>query len=270
MHMWMWKQPPSPDDATVPARVWGAIPLPAELWEPFKERFHLDGIFQCYGQTELNPIAHNDIRKPSKAGSCGWAPQTLEVAVADDDDRLLGSNEVGEFVVRTRGPELMFQGYFRRPEATVEAFRNLWYHTGDLGRIDEDGELFFVDRKQDYLRRRGENISSMEVEGAAARFPGVALAVVYAVPSEESEDEVMLCVVPTEDAQLDLAALYGHCVENMPYFCVPRFIDVVDSVEVTPSGKVRKNVLRERGVTESTWDAVAAGVAVKWTRRSAS
>jgi crotonobetaine/carnitine-CoA ligase len=263
MHMWLWNQPPDPGDADQPGRVWTAVPLPGALWEPFKQRFGLDGVFSAYGQTEIMPAATADIRRAAKLGSAGWAQPNLELRVVDEHDREVPAGEAGELVVRPRTPESMFSGYFRMPDETVAAFRNLWYHTGDLVRIDEDGELFFVDRKADYLRRRGENISSLEVEEIIRRFPAVGDVGVHGVPAVDGEDEVKACVVPKPDTEIDPLELAKYCADNLPYFAVPRYIEVLDDLPRTPTGRVQKFVLRERGVTDATWDRVAAGFEVR-------
>jgi crotonobetaine/carnitine-CoA ligase len=263
MHMWLWNQPADPGDAEQPGRVWTAVPLPGSLWEPFKERFGLDGVFSAYGQTEIMPAATADIRKPAKRGSAGWAQPNLELRVVDEHDREVPAGEAGELVVRPRTPESMFSGYFRMPDETMAAFRNLWYHTGDLVRIDEDGELFFVDRKADYLRRRGENISSLEVEEIIRRHAGVADVAVHGVPAADGEDEVKACVVPKPDTEIDPLELAKYCADNLPYFAVPRYIEVLDDLPRTPTGRVQKFLLRERGVSDATWDRVAAGFEVR-------
>ena len=263
MHMWLWNQPETPGDADQPGRVWTAVPLPGPLWAPFQKRFGLDGIFSAYGQTEIMPAATVDIRKPCKPGSAGWAQPNLELRVFDEHDREVPAGEVGELVVRPRTPEAMFGGYHKMPEETLAAFRNLWYHTGDLVRIDADGELFFVDRKADYLRRRGENISSLEVEEIVRRHPAVADLAVHGVPAGELEDEVKLCVVRRDGAEAGPEDLASYCAEHLPYFAVPRYIEIVDDLPRTPTGRVQKFLLRQRGVTPATWDAVAAGFEVK-------
>jgi crotonobetaine/carnitine-CoA ligase len=263
MHMWLWGLPETPEDATQPGRVWTAVPLPGALWEPFKARFGLDGVFSAYGQTEIMPATTADIRKPCKPGSAGWAQPNLELRVFDDHDREVPAGEVGELVVRPRTPEAMFGGYHRMPAETLAAFRNLWYHTGDLVRIDADGELFFVDRKADYLRRRGENISSLEVEEVVRRHPAVADLAVHGVPAGDLEDEVKLCVVLKEGAEATPLDVATFCSEHLPYFAVPRYIEFVTDLPRTPTGRVQKFLLRERGVTAETWDRVAAGFEVK-------
>jgi carnitine-CoA ligase len=263
MHMWLWNLPATAGDADQPGRVWTAVPLPGELWQPFKDRFGLDGVFSAYGQTEIMPAATADIRREAKPGSAGWAQPNLELRVVDEHDVEVTAGETGELVVRPRTPESMFSGYFKMPDETLAAFRNLWYHTGDLVRIDEDGELFFVDRKADYLRRRGENISSLEVEEIIRRHPAVADVAVCGVPAADAEDEVKACVVARPDGQIDPVELAGYCADNLPYFAVPRYLEVLEELPRTPTGRVQKFVLRDRGVTDATWDRVAAGFEVR-------
>jgi crotonobetaine/carnitine-CoA ligase len=259
MHMWLWGQPREADDSANPARIWTAVPLPSDLVEPFNERFGLDGVFSAYGQTEIMPAAIADVRRSWKPGSAGIAQPHVELRVVDDLDREVPAGEVGELVCRPKTPDSMFSGYFKMPGETLRAFRNLWYHTGDLARIDADGELFFVDRKADYLRRRGENISSLEVEEVIRGHADVADVAVFGVPAQESEDEIKASVVTVEGATLDPLALAGFCVENLPYFAVPRYIEVIEALPRTPTGRVQKYLLRDTGVTEQTWDAVAEG-----------
>ena len=160
----------------------------------------------------------------------------------------------------------MFEGYYRNPEATLSMWRNLWFHTGDLGRMDAEGNLAFVDRKKDYLRRRGENVSSFELEQAIMLHPKVAEVAVHAVPSEVAEDDVKACIVVRPGASLDPVELMDHCVANIPYFAVPRYVEVFDTLPKNPVGRVLKYQLRERGVTPSTWDRDQAGYVVPRSR----
>jgi crotonobetaine/carnitine-CoA ligase len=153
----------------------------------------------------------------------------------------------------------MFREYFMMPGETIAAFRNLWYHTGDLVRIDADGELFFVDRKADYIRRRGENISSLEVEEILRCHPTVADVAVYGVPAADEEEEVKASVVLREGGTLDATALAHYCAENLPYFAVPRYIEIVAALPRTPTGRVQKFLLRERPFNHTTVDLVAEG-----------
>jgi crotonobetaine/carnitine-CoA ligase len=263
MHMWLWNLPRQESDSDTPARVWTTVPLAGELWEPFKDRYGLEAIFSAYGQTEIMPATTSDVRRRCKPGSAGWAQENLELRVVDDLDNPVPDDVAGELVVRPKSPDCMFQGYFNMPLETLEALRNLWYHTGDIVRIDEDGELFFVDRKADYLRRRGENISTIEVEEVVRKHPPIADAAVHGVPAEDAEDEVKLWVVVREGEAVDMLDLARYCAANLPYFAVPRYIETIDSLPRTPTGRVQKFLLRERGITPDTWDRVAAGFRVE-------
>jgi crotonobetaine/carnitine-CoA ligase len=160
----------------------------------------------------------------------------------------------------------MFEGYFGNPVATLEQWRGLWFRTGDLGRVDEDGFFYFVDRKKDYLRRRGENISSFEVEMAIMRHPDVLEAAVVGVRSELSEEEVKAVVIVRPGTDLSPEELVRHCIDNMPYFAVPRYIEFTDDLQRTPSGKVEKYKLRAEGITPSCWDREAAGIVLRRSR----
>jgi len=153
---------------------------------------------------------------------------------------------------------VMFEGYLHRPAETLAQMGNLWFHTGDLGAFDAAGNLSFVDRKKDAIRRRGENISSFEVEQAAMAHPAVAECAAHAVPSELGEDDVKICVVLVPDAEVTEEALAAHCESLLPKFAVPRYVEFVDELPKTPTLRARKHLLRERGVTPTTWDREAA------------
>jgi crotonobetaine/carnitine-CoA ligase len=182
--------------------------------------------------------------------------------VADEHDGELPPGEAGELLLRSDEPFAFATGYWGMPAKTVEAWRNLWFHTGDRVVRDADGRFRFVDRLKDAIRRRGENVSSWEVEQVLLSHPSVAAAAVFPVRSELAEDEVMAAIVPEAGATLDPVGLVRFCEMRMPHFAVPRYIDRVDDLPRTENGKVRKVVLRERGVTASTWDREAAGVVV--------
>ena len=155
-------------------------------------------------------------------------------------------------------PSLIADGYYGRPDATIESRRNLWFHTGDLVRRDEDGWFYFVGRRSDSLRRRGENISAFEVEEVVKLHPGVLDAAAFGVPSELTEDDVMVAVVARPGTSLDPVDLIAFCRERMARHMVPSYVDVIDELPRTPTEKVEKAVLRARGVTPITWDAEAA------------
>ena len=173
--------------------------------------------------------------------------------MVNEDDQEVPPGTVGEIVTRPRDPYTMMSGYYAMPEVTAAAFRNLWYHTGDAGRLDEDGFLYFVNRIKDVIRRRGENISSYEVEEVITSHPGVAECAVVAVRSELSEDEVMAVIVPSPGSRPDPEEIAGWCRERMAYFMVPRFIRLAAELPKTPTGKVEKYRLGDASAA-GTWD----------------
>ncbi|MCA1844463.1 MAG: AMP-binding protein [Actinobacteria bacterium] len=265
MHIYLWQAPARPDDRDNPLRVAGFVPVPHELIGPMKERFGLEMIWQGWGQSEAMPATIASGDRSWKPNSAGVARPDMDVRVLDDSDREVPPGEVGELCIRPREPDVLFSGYFRQPEVTLATFRNLWYHTGDLGRMDDDGEIFFVDRKADFMRHKGRNISSFEAERAALAHPEVKEVAAHGVPAAElaSEDEVKLCVVRENGATLTEEALAAFVNANAPYYLVPRYIEFVDELPHTPTGRVQKYLLRQRGVTPATWDRVAAGFEVQ-------
>ncbi|MFN8543398.1 MAG: AMP-binding protein [Candidatus Binatia bacterium] len=267
MHVFLWQAPAAPDDRDNPVRVASTIPMPAWLMEPFKARFGIETIVQGYGQSEVFTVLLriDDGTRTWKPNSAGEPPPGMDVRLLDDDDEEVAVGEVGEFCVRPAAPYVIANGYFDDPEATVAAFRNLWYHTGDLGRRDEDGEFFFFDRKADYIRYKGRNVSSFAVEAAVNAHPAVAQSAAYGIRSAEleAEAEIKVDVVVKAGHTLTPEALATFVNETAPYFFVPRFIELVDALPQTPTGRVRKFTLRSRGVTDRTWDRAAAGFVVK-------
>jgi crotonobetaine/carnitine-CoA ligase len=257
MAMLLWTREPSAEEG-IPTVV--CIPAPpASLQDDMAKRWGCS--FESnYGLSEAAPLSRSGPGIQLRPGSSGKiTPELFDVRIHDDDDCELPCGEVGEIVVRPMAPHVMFDGYYRNPEASLERFRNLWFHTGDLGRVDSDGYLYFVDRKDDYLRRRGENISSYEVEAAICRLPTVLEAAVVGVESDFLEQEVKAVIAVRPGQSIDPVEFINHCVANMPYFAVPRYVEFVDDLPRTPSGKVQKHKLREQGVTAS-WDREAAGI----------
>jgi crotonobetaine/carnitine-CoA ligase len=187
----------------------------------------------------------------------------FEARVVDADDEELPAGSPGELVVRTSLPFAFATGYLGLPEKTVEAWRNLWFHTGDRVVRDEGGYFWFLDRTKDSIRRRGENISSYEVEAVLVSHPDVAAAAVVPVAAEVGEDEVLACVVPRDGARVDPEGLIRFCEGRLAYFAIPRYVDVVAELPLTANGKVEKYRLRERGVTAETWDRERAGVTLR-------
>jgi crotonobetaine/carnitine-CoA ligase len=179
--------------------------------------------------------------------------------VADATDAALPDGEAGELLLRADEPFAFATGYFNMPDKTVEAWRNLWFHTGDRVVREVDGAFRFIDRMKDAIRRRGENISSYEVEQVLLSHAEVASVAVYPVQSELAEDEVMASVIVRSGDALDVAELVRYCEPRLPYFAIPRYIDLVDELPCTENGKIQKYKLRERGVTPTTWDRLASG-----------
>lgn len=266
MHMFLWQTPPLEDDADNPARVGLMVPMPYDLVPQFKERFGLTRLVQAYGQSETpSGVFHAaDDGRRWKNSSMGVRVPWLETRLLDDNDNEVPVGETGEICVRPLQPDILFSGYYGAPEVTLETWRNLWHHSGDLAREDEDGEFFFVDRKKDYIRYKGRNISSVEVEIAASRHPAIGDVAAHAVESAElaSESELKLCVVLREGSALSPDELARFINDSAPYFFVPRYIEFLSELPRTPHGRVEKYKLRERGVTSATWDREAASFEV--------
>jgi len=228
----------------------------------FLERFGAVVLSQLYGQTECGAITYARLSEERPLGSIGRPAPYLDVRLHDDDDHDVPTGSVGEIVVRPRVPHALYLGYWDKPAATVEAWKNLWHHTGDYGRADENGFITFVDRKKDALRRRGENVSSQELERAIIAHPAIAEAAVIGVPSPMTEDDIKACVVLVEGASVAPEELFSFFKEALPYFAIPRYVEVVDELPKNATLRVMKHLLREKGVTEETWDLEAMGFGV--------
>jgi carnitine-CoA ligase len=262
MLMMLWNRPEDATDADVPVRTVLGAPIPAALQPAMERRWNIN-FSTLYGVSEAVPLTLAGITAPLEPGTAGQVNgDVFDVRLFDERDNEVPVGEVGEIVCRPLRPHVMFEGYYRNPEATVRVFRNLWFHTGDLGRFDAEGNLSFVDRQKDYIRRRGENISSFDVEQAVVRHPAVTDAAAVAVRSELTEDEVKICVTLAAGEEVTPEGLLAHCIENIPYFAVPRYIEIVGELPRTPSGRVEKYRLRDAGVTAATWDCEAAGYRV--------
>jgi carnitine-CoA ligase len=253
-------RPPSDDERRHGVRVALAPGVPAEYHEAFTRRFGI-AIIDGYGSTETNFII-GDTPSDQRAGTMGRVRAGFEVAVVDAEDNPLPDGEAGELLVRPLEPFSVATGYFAMADKTVEAWRNLWFHTGDRVVRDPDGRFRFLDRMKDAIRRRGENISSFEVEQVIVGHPAVAVAAVFPVRSELAEDEVMAAIVLRTGAAIAPVELLDYCSPRMPYFAVPRYLDFVEVLPTTESGKVQKFRLRERGVGASTFDAARIGYKV--------
>ncbi|PWU31144.1 ATP-dependent acyl-CoA ligase [Pseudomonas sp. RW407] len=207
-----------------------------------------------YGLTEACVVTSLAAGEYAAPGSSGKRIPDFDVRIVDDNDQELPANTPGEIVVRPLRPDIMFQGYWNRPADTLKLMRNMWFHTGDVGKFDDEGFFYFVDRKKDYLRRRGENISSFEMEAAFAVHPALAEVAVHAVPSDKGEDDVKVTAVLHEGACLTPEELFHWAVESVPYYALPRYIEFRTNLPKNPQGRVLKYELRDEGKTADTWD----------------
>jgi crotonobetaine/carnitine-CoA ligase len=234
----LWKRDPLPDDADNPVRLAWGVPMPR--WrEKFESRFALK-LVHAYGLTDGGMPCWEDPDAEEPFGSCGKPRHPYDVRILDDDDAELPAGEVGEIAIRGLEPDVIMKGYWGMPEATVSTFRNLWLHTGDYGRMDAEGHLFFEGRKKDAIRRRGENISAWEIEEVLNSHPAIAEAVAVGVPSDLTEEDVKAVVVLRPDIDLSADALRDFCRERMARFMVPEYIDFVTEIPKTPTGKAEK------------------------------
>ncbi|MDP3969869.1 MAG: AMP-binding protein, partial [Nocardioides sp.] len=250
------KQEPRPDDAQHSVRAAFGAPCPAEIFSSFEERFGVE-LTEIYGSTEVSLVCEMPPQR-RRIGTAGQESALYQVAVVDDDDHEVPPGVPGAILARPKHPGWMFDGYDGDSAATAASWRNLWFHTGDRGVLDEDGFLTFLDRLKDTVRRRGENVSTWEVERVVAEHPGVAQAAAYGVSSQLSEEEVMVAVVPAPGVDLDPADLLGHCAGRLTAFALPRYVRTMDALPLTPSQRVEKYRLREEGVTTDTYDREAS------------
>ena len=254
MVMMLLSLPPDPSDAELPIRLISAAPIPPELLGVIEARYTCK-VRGVYGMTEAFPVCMQRYDEPAVPGSAGAPGPQFELRVVDDQDCDVGPGEAGEIIVRPRQPQGIFSGYHNRPDETLAQLKNLWFHTGDLARIGEGGNVFFVDRKKDAIRRRGENISSFEVERAVLKHSDVAECAAHAVPSPVGEDDVKVVVVVRAGRDLDPAALLEHCRCELPRFAVPRYLEFVEALPKSVTGRVQKAKLRARPLSDATWDA---------------
>lgn len=251
----LYKQPEREHDADNPARLTVGGAAPAELWRPFEERFGLE-ILEIYGLTETATFCLGSPPDDIRVGKIGKPVSWSEVRVESENGGEAAPGEPGEIVIRSKRPETLFLGYYRNEEATEKAMEGGWFHSGDRGRRDDDGYFVFIDRVKDSIRRRGENISSYEVERVVNSHPQVAESAAVGVPSDLGEEDVMIAVIPKPGEQIDPAELVEHCSERMADFMVPRYVEVRTELPKTATQRVQKFALREQGVGNA-WDRMA-------------
>ncbi|OBJ58661.1 AMP-binding protein [Mycobacterium sp. 1423905.2] len=252
--------PADPRDTDLPLRFISAAPIAADAYHAIEQRYGCR-VVTMYGMTEAFPIAVQGVSDDGVPGASGLINPNFEVRLLDEAGAEVAAGAVGEIACRPRYPHVMSHGYVRpgsRSGLSVERHPE-WFHTGDLGRLDDDGNLTYVDRVKDSLRRRGENVSSVEVETVVAAHPAVAEAAAVAVPSNLGEDDILVVVALRPGAAMDCAELLDFCAARMPYFCVPRFVDTVDELPKNGIGRIRKDLLRARGLTASAWDRESHG-----------
>ncbi len=263
MHMFLWNAPEKPDDSDNSLNKIMAVPMPTDIVKPFAERFGVKVLGQGMSQSEAMMIVNQAKRSPDEwpAGSCGSVTDLVEVMLADDDGNEVGIGEHGECWVKPRQPFVIFNGYFDDPDATANAYSGEWYKTGDLLKRDENDVYYFVDRKRDAVRFKGRNISTFEVEMVARQHPAVLDCAAFGIPSEEleSENEIKLDIILREGHSPEAVEVAQFINDNAPYFFVPRYIEFVGELPYTPTNKIQKYKLRDRGLTDNTWDANKVG-----------
>jgi carnitine-CoA ligase len=251
----LWNQPADARDSQLPLKFISAAPISVDSYRGIEERYDAK-VVTMYGMTEAFPIAYKGVSEDGVPGTSGRVNPAFDVRIVGDDGRPLPPGSVGEIACRAKSANAMSMGYVdvgADSELAVMPHEE-WFRTGDLGSLDDDGNLTYVDRAKDSLRRRGENVSSVEVETTVMRHPAVAEAAAVAVPSDLGEDDILVVVTLVPDANFDHAELLDFCSARMPYFCVPRYLEVLDELPKNIIGRIRKDVLRKRGLGGAAWD----------------
>ena len=250
----LWKQAPSPLDRAHRARLGWGVPMPE--WAPqFEERFGCR-LVELYGSTEMGAIIFTPPDGPRRQGSCGKPLGPWEVRLQDADGFPVPAGTPGELVVRATEPSVLTDGYWAMPEATLAAYRNQWFHTGDVLKADAEGWLYFIGRRKDMVRRRGENISAAEVEQVIESHPEILECAVFGVPSAMTEEDVMVCAVRRAGSRLSEQDLTDWCETRMARFMVPRYVHFLPALPKTPTDKVEKFRLQQQGPA-GAWDREA-------------
>lgn len=254
MATFLLKSSPQPDDKDHPLRMVFIVPL-GQSGPDFQKRFDVE-VFTLFNMTEIStPLLSG--ANPVKPSTCGRPRFGVDVRLVDENDCEVPIGTVGQLVVRSAQPWAMNHGYNNNPQATADAWRNGWFHTGDAFICDEEGDFFFVDRLKDTIRRRGENISSYEIEVELLLHPDIREAAAIPVPSEFTEDEVQVVIAPVGGRSIEPTAIVEFLRARLPPHMIPRYVRVVEELPKTPTEKVEKHVLRAQGVTADTWDREA-------------
>lgn len=263
MSVALLKSPVSEWDKAHKLRLVMLPPTPKDMQEAFNERFGTSVWAESFGQTECVPTSNNPIfRSERRPGTSGLPVDDLELQIFDDDDNPLPTGEVGELMLRPLHKHAMFLGYWRKPEATLEAFKHLWFHTGDKGFFDEDGYFHFVDRKKDAIRRRGENVASAELEAAILLSPQIADVAVVGIPSTSTEEDIEACVVAVDRDDMTPESFFDYLAEHLPYYAIPRTVRFMTELPRNATGRIQKFKLREPDEHSERWDFPALGLTV--------
>lgn len=255
------QQSPTEQDRDHSLRSVWMVPCLPDLADRFRDRFGIERIVTSYGTSETGMVSRRIVERGADNVAGDVSSDLYDVQVVDDNDEPLPVGQSGQILVRTKLPWTVTPGYLGMPERTIEAFRNLWFHTGDIGCFDEQGKLSFVDRVADRIRRRGENVASADVEHVIMEHALVAEAAVVAVSADEEggEDEIKACVVLSGEGELDVEAFWSWCEERLPYFAIPRYIHIFDELPKTPTAKVIKADLRAASDSARLYDRGPAG-----------
>ncbi|MBU1377085.1 MAG: AMP-binding protein [Alphaproteobacteria bacterium] len=254
------KEPAKPDDRDNPLRICTLSPISEET-VALSKRFGFDYV-SGFNMTEVSAPLITGTNETTMR-SCGRIRSGVECRLVDAHDREVPNGQVGELTIRTEQPWQLFKGYLGDPEATAQAWRNGWFHTGDLLWRDDEGRFYFVDRQKDAIRRRGENISSQEIEIEVSAYDDVREVAAYGVDLPGGEQEVMVCIAPKPGVTVDPKALIEFLIPRMAHFMVPRYVRVAAELPKTPTNKIQKVELRKEGVTADTWDREAAGMRLR-------
>jgi crotonobetaine/carnitine-CoA ligase len=267
MGMAVLATPPSDGDRDHNLRITVFPPMAPTARQQFQQRFGVGVVSEVYGQTECNPITLSPLdAHTAQPGVLGAPAAWVDVEILDDNDQPVLDGQPGEIAIRPREPMVMFDGYWNNPAATVATSRTLWHHTGDMARRAEDGSLVFFDRKKDAIRRRGENISCVEVEAAIVKHPDIKAVATHAVPSALGEDDLKAWIVAEPGARLTPDGMHAFLVGALPYFAVPRYVELIDELPVNALNRVQKFKLSERG-NENAWDFEKLGLGVSRDKR---
>lgn len=265
MSLWYNALPEQPDDKDNKMDRVCAVPTIYNILDDFKRRFGISEVTELYGQSEVNCAVMTPMGVKRVPGAAGVADaEHYDIMIVNPEtDEEVAVGEPGELCVRNKMPFMINMGYWGQPEKSLEVRRNLWYHTGDLLKRDEDGWYYFLDRVKDSLRYKGHNISSLEVESTITLIPAVMQCAIVAVeaPAEfgKGETELKACIVLKSGEKITGEEVIEFCDKNMPHYFVPRYVEFVDALPSTPTGKIQKRFLREAALNENTWDRIAAG-----------